>query len=147
LHASYYFVCFLVAGCDNGVTSLGLTADAISFQVNHDTRTVLSTAQGILRGDDFRTYAHQLASAGVFAYPQLIDARKAHLKISPSDVEILFSLMKDLRKTHGPAKTAFVTKNPADFGMMRMYELRIGEHDRGFAVFYDINQGMEWILS
>jgi hypothetical protein len=118
----------------------------MSFRVDQDTRTVYTTAHGVLQVDDFVAHAHELANAGLFAYPQLIDAREAHLKISPSDVDTLVSLNKELRRIHGIARTAFVTKHTAGFGMMRMYEIKIGEHDPGFCAFYDIDQAEQWIL-
>jgi hypothetical protein len=142
---NYFFS--LIADYAKGDIALESTADLINFRVDPHTRTVFTTAHGVLQVGDFVAHEHALVTAGVFAYPQLLDARDAHLKISPSDVHKLVSLMKALRKTHGPAKTAFVTKHPSDFGMMRMYELQIGEHDPGFSAFYDINQAMEWILS
>jgi len=108
---------------------------------------VFTTAQGNLRIDEIVTHAHRLATAGVFSYSQLIDAREARLKFSPIDVKKLVYIMRDLRKTHGTARTAFVTRNPTDFGMMRMYELQIGGDDPGFVAFYDLNKGIEWILS
>jgi hypothetical protein len=126
---------------------LGLTANPVSFQVDHDSRTVYTTAHGVLQVDDFVAHAHDLANAGLFAYSQLIDAGEARLKISPSDVETLVSLNKELRRFHGNARTAFVTKETADFGMMRMYEILIGEDDPGFAVFYDIYHAEQWVLS
>ena len=115
--------------------------------MDHDARTVFTTARGVLIINDFVEHTYKLAEAGVFAYTQLLDAREAHLEISPGDVRKFVYQMKELRKTHGPAKTAFVARHPADFGMMRMYELQIGEDDPGFAVFYDINQAEQWILS
>ena len=115
--------------------------------MDHDTRTVFTIAQGVLQIDDFVAHARELANAGVFAYPQLINAREAHLKVFTSDVHRLVSLNKELRRIHGPARTAFVAKHPADFGMMRMYEFLIGEHDPGFAVFYDIYHAEQWIFS
>jgi hypothetical protein len=124
-----------------------LTTTPIRFHVDHDTRTVLTTARGVLRIKDFVAHTHKIVKAGVFEYSQLINAREAHLDITPSDVLTLVSLMKDLRNTHGPAKTAFVAKHPADFGMMRMYEIKIGEDDSGFAVFYDIYQAEQWIFT
>jgi hypothetical protein len=108
---------------------------------------VFTTARGVLRINDVVEHTRELANAGLFAYSQLIDARETSLKISPSDVETLVSLIKELRRIHGNARTAFVTKHLADFGMMRMYELKIGEHDPGFAVYYDIEQAIEWIRS
>ena len=133
--------------CAKGDAALVLTATPISFKVDRDTRTVYTTAHGVIPVDDFVAHAHELVNAGVFAYPHLIDARRAHLKISAVDVHKLVSLNKELRKSHGPAKTAFVTNRPVDFGMMRMYELLIGEQDPGFAVFYDINHAEQWVLT
>ncbi len=130
-----------------GETGLELTASPISFRVDHDSRTVFTTARGILRIDDLVAHMRNLADAGVFAYPHLINARESKLQISPSDVRTLVSLNRELRSVHGHARTAFVARNPADFGMMRMYELIIGENDPGFAVFYDIDLAEQWILS
>ena len=124
-----------------------LTAPPISFQVDRDTRTVYTTAHGVLPVDDLVALAHELVDAGVFEYPHLIDARRAHLKISAVDVHKLVSLNKELRKSHGPAKTAFVTNRPVDFGMMRMYQLLNGENDPGFAVFYDISHAEQWVFT
>jgi len=126
---------------------LGLTANPISFRTDRNTRTVFTTARGVLRINDFVAHVHELVNAGVFAYPQLINAREARLKISPGDVHRLVSQNKELRQIHGPAKTSFVTRHPADFGMMRMYELLIGEDDTGFAVFYDIYHAEQWVLT
>lgn len=126
---------------------MALAETPVSYYADHNTRTVFTTARGVLQIQDILAHARELAKAGLFAYSQLIDAREACLKISPSDVEPLVSLNKELRRIHGNAKTAFVTKRTADFGMMRMYELKIGDHDSGFAAFYDINQAVQWILS
>jgi hypothetical protein len=147
LNITCRFVCFPIADYSKGDTALVLTANSISFRVDHVARTVFTTTKGNIQIDEIVTHAHELANAGVFAYAQLIDARESQLKISPGDVNKLVFLIKELRKTHGTAKTAFVTRNPADFGMMRMYELQIGDDDPGFSAFYDINQGIEWILS
>jgi hypothetical protein len=118
----------------------------ISYDVDHNTRTVFTKARGVIKIDDFVEHARELANTGLFAYSQLIDAREARLKIAPNDIEILVSQNKELRRVHGNAKTAFVAKHATDFGMMRMYELKIGEHDTGFAVFYEIDHAIEWIL-
>jgi len=52
-----------------------------------------------------------------------------------------------LRKMYGTARTAFVTGYPAAYGMMRMYATLSEESDPGFAVFRDIGEAEEWILS
>jgi len=147
LNITCSFVCFPIVDYSKWDTALEMTATPISFRVDHYARAVFTTAEGDIRIDEIVTHAHELATAGVFSYSQLIDARKARLKFSPEDVKKLVHIMRELRKTHGTGKTAFVTKNPTDFGMMRMYELQIGEDDPGFAAFYDLEQGIEWILS
>ena len=63
-------------------TALEMTATPISFRVDHYARAVFTTAEGDIRIDEIVTHAHELATAGVFSYSQLIDARKARLKFS-----------------------------------------------------------------
>ncbi len=126
---------------------LPLLTIPISYDVDQNTRTVFAKARGVLKISDVLAHARSLANTGLFAYSQLIDAREARFKISPSDIDTLVSLNKMLRRIHGNGRTAIVTKHRADFGMMRMYEIKIGEHDPGFAVYYDIDHAMEWIQS
>lgn len=127
--------------------ALELTELPLNFRVDRNTRTVLTNARGVLEINDLMAHAHALVKEKVFAYSQLIDAREAHLKISASDVRRLVDRIKMLRKIHGTARTAFVTRYPAAFGMMRMYATLSEECDPGFAVFREIGEAEEWILS
>lgn len=119
----------------------------LNFRVDRNTRTVRTKARGVLEVDDFMAHAHALVNEKVFAFSQLIDAREAHLKITTNDVRRLVDRIKALRKIHGTARTAFVTRYPAAFGMMRMYATLSEECDPGFAVFREIGEAEEWILS
>jgi hypothetical protein len=119
----------------------------LNSRVDRNTRTVRTKARGVLEVDDFMAHAHALVKEKVFAYSQLIDAREADLKISAGDVRRLVDRIKTLRKIHGTARTAFVTRYPAAFGMMRMYATLSEEYDPGFAVFREIGDAEEWILS
>lgn len=127
--------------------SLKLNEHPLNFRVDRNSRTVLTNARGALYFDDFMAHAHALVKEKVFAYPQLIDAREAHLEITSNDVRRLVDRIKALRKIHGTARTAFVTRYPAAFGMMRMYAILSEECDPGFAVFREIGEAEEWILS
>ena len=119
----------------------------LTFRVDRNTRAVRTNARGVLGIDDFIEHVHALVKEKVFAYPQLIDAREARLKITSSDVRRLVDRIQGLRKMYGTARTAFVTGYPAAFGMMRMYATLSEESDPGFAVFRDIGEAEEWILS
>ncbi len=123
-----------------------LTELPLNFRVDRKTRTVRTNGRGVIRIDDFMEHVHALVKGKVFAYPQLIDAREAHLKITSHDVRRLVDRIKALRKIHGTARTAFVTRYPAAFGMMRMYATLSEEHDPGFAVFREIGEAEKWIL-
>ena len=119
----------------------------LNFRVDRNTRTVRTNARGVLEVGHLMAHAHALVKEKVFAYSQLIDAREARLKISAVDVRRLVDRIKMLRKIHGTARTAFVTRYPAAFGMMRMYATLSEECDPGFAVFREIGEAEEWILS
>ena len=124
-----------------------LTELPLNFRVDRNTRTVRTNARGVLEIDDYMAHVHALVEEKVFAYSQLIDAREARLKISARDVRRLVDKIKMLRRIHGTARTAFVTRYPASFGMMRMYATLSEESDPGFAVFREIGKAEEWILS
>lgn len=127
--------------------ALEITELPLTFRVERSTRTVRTKARGVLEVGDFMAHAHALVKEKVFAYSQLIDAREAHLRITANDVRRLVERIKALRKIHGTARTAFVTRYPAAFGMMRMYATLSEEVDPGFAVFREISEAEEWILS
>ncbi len=118
-----------------------------SFHVDRRSRTVRTKARGIIRMDAFVEHANTLVKERVFAYPHLIDAREARLKITVGDVRKLVDTIEALRRIHGTARTAFVTGYPADYGMMRMYGTLSEEFDPGFAVFREIREAENWILS
>ena len=117
-----------------------------SFQIDRGARTVKTKGRGVIRIDDFVAHMHALVKEKVFGYPQLIDAREARLKITTGDVRKLVDRVEVLRRIHGTARTAFVTRYPADFGMMRMYGTLSEEYDPGFAVFREIAEAENWIL-
>ena len=127
--------------------ALDLEDISFSFQIDRGTRTVRTKGRGVIRIDDFVAHMHALVKERVFGYPQLIDAREARLKITTGDVRKLVDRVEVLRRIHGTARTAFVTRYPADFGMMRMYGTLSEECDPGFAVFREIAEADNWIRS
>ena len=130
-----------------GTETLEVADILFTFQVDRRSRTVRSKARGVIRIDALVEHVHTLAKEKVFAYPHLIDAREARLRITAGDVRKLVDRIETLRKIHGTARTAFVTRYPADFGMMRMYGTLSEECDPGFAVFREIGEAENWILS
>ena len=125
--------------------TLELADIPLSFRIDRGTRTVRTKGRGVIRLDDFVAHMHALVKGKVFAYPQLIDAREARLKITTGDVRKLVDQVEVLRRIHGTARTAFVTRYSADFGMMRMYGILSEECDPGFAVFREIGEAENWI--
>lgn len=127
--------------------ALELADIPLSFRIDRGRRTVRTRGRGEIRIDDFIAHMHALVKEKVFAYPQLIDAREARLKISTGDVRKLVDRVEVLRRIHGTARTAFVTRYPVDFGMMRMYGTLSEACDPGFGVFREIGEAENWILS
>lgn len=134
------------AGSEHGgIVALAVAELPLTFRVDRNTRTVRTSARGVVHLAALIAHARALVKERVFAYPQLVDARQARLKITADDVRRLADNIMLLRRIHGTARTAFVTRYPADFGMMRMYATLSEEGDPGFAVFREIDEAEEWI--
>ena len=84
----------------------------VTFIVNQEMRTVQTTALGALNADDFITHLRALVSAGVIAYPQMIDAREANVELTSEDVRMFVALLKRLREVYGATRTGSQQRMP-----------------------------------
>jgi hypothetical protein len=129
---------------------LALAADrlmpaSISYTVDHQSRTVLSKARGLVAPSDHEAHIRGLVAAGVFAYRRLEDYRGAWVEVSPPETRRMVATVNELRREHRYPRTAYVTRDDVLYGMLRMYEAMSAEHDHGFAVFLDRGEAEAWI--
>ena len=78
---------------------------------------------------------------GLAEFDTLIDLRATTVALSTSDVIML----ANLAKRQPPSQRAVVTTNDADFGVMRMLEMRAEPGPRGYGVFRSIEEACLWL--
>jgi hypothetical protein len=82
---------------------------AISYTADHETRTVRVTARGVVAANDHEAHLRELAAAGLFGYRRLEDYREAFVEGTREEMQRMLGVVQELRRTHRPARTAFVT--------------------------------------
>jgi hypothetical protein len=117
----------------------------ISYTVDHETRTVRVTARGVVGASDHEAHVRGLAAAGLFGYQRLEDYREAFVEGTRDEMRRMLGVVQELRRTHRPARTAFVTMNDMFYGMLRMYEALHAEDGHQFRVFLDRLEAEAWI--
>lgn len=78
---------------------------------------------------------------GLAEFDTLIDLRATTVALTTSDVVMLARLAK----SQPPSQRAVVTTNDADFGIMRMLEMRAEPGPRGYGVFRTIEEACVWL--
>jgi hypothetical protein len=122
-----------------------LMPPTIRYTVDHETRTVRVTARGVVAASDHEAHVRGLAAAGLFGYQRLEDYREAFVAGSRDELQRMLAVVQELRRTHRPARTAFVTTNDMFYGMLRMYEVLQVEDGHQFRVFLDRTEAEAWI--
>jgi hypothetical protein len=122
-----------------------MPAAIIYYTVDHETRTVRVTARGVVAASDHEAHLRGLAAAGLFGYRRLEDYREAFVEGTREEMQRMLGVVQELRRTHRPARTAFVTMNDMFYGMLRMYEALHAERGHQFRVFLDCAEAEAWI--
>ena len=100
---------------------------------------------GALNLDDIRDLSDAIAAAGVYAVPRLVDMRDATLHLSAAQVQSYVHVLAEYRAAHGAVRIAIVVRDPATFGILRMYQILSSEQNPGFGVFYGLSEAMDWL--
>jgi hypothetical protein len=118
---------------------------AIVFRLDAQRHLVRTTYTGAITLTELVGYARALAAQGLVAVPQLIDARRAVLTVSPAETRELSDLMASLRAGRGPAQVAFVAGDADSYYIAESYaELGAGENP-GYRIFDDVGAAELWI--
>lgn len=80
-------------------------------------------------------------SRGLAEFDTLVDLRATTVALSATEVVML----ANVARAQPPSQRAVVTPHDADFGVMRMLELRAEPGPRGYAVFRTIDEACVWL--
>ena len=80
----------------------------------------------------------------MLAYPELVDARKADLELSPADVRQIVSILQTLSRESPLGKTAVVVSTDLAYGMMRMLSILVEDYC-SVSPFRNLDEANNWL--
>jgi hypothetical protein len=115
-----------------------------SYQIEKSLGLVLSTAQGVLTGQDILTHRQRLRDDPNFdpSYNQLVDLRDV-IEIDISVAEMSGIAGRSIYSER--SRRAIVAGKDANFGMARMYELYGEANPDHLMVFRDMAEARRWL--
>ena len=117
---------------------------SVSYRIDKSLRLVLTTAQGVLTGQDIRTHRQSLRGDQNFdpSYNQIIDLRDV-VEFAVAATEMPGIAAGSI--FNEKSRRAIVAEKDVNFGMARMYE-KYGEADPSqVMVFRDMAEARRWL--
>jgi hypothetical protein len=119
---------------------------SITFRVDHDRRRILASGEGRLTYEEVTEYSAAVRPLRMVGYDVLFDAAAVVATLTPEQIRTL-AVRAQLEPTP-PAPwgvTAIVAKEPAVFGLSRMYAILAESAGQQVGVFYDLAEAEEWL--
>lgn len=117
----------------------------IILQFDEVSDCVCSTAHGIVGVEEIEAHLRARAATGVYAKPEVFDARDVTLDLSREDLQSVAAIMRELSASTPPGATAVVTNSAFIESLARAYALMTVKENPAFAVFNTIPEAKEWI--
>lgn len=108
-----------------------------TFSVDHERKTILTTASGILSLEEALDHLKAKAAAGAVTYAELFDARDVSLDFSVQDLMRIAAGVREVLGTAKPGPVAVVTNNNFIYGLARTYQVMTAQDNPRFEVFRD----------
>jgi len=93
----------------------------ISYEVDGERHRLVTVWTGSVTLEEVLRHIENRATENTLSFPQLIDARKARVAFSTTDVDRIVSAMKIHAQQRPLPPTAIVAGCEMDFGMFRMF--------------------------
>jgi hypothetical protein len=118
----------------------------ITFRVDHDRRRIFASGEGQLTYQEVTDYAAAVRPVRMIGYDMLFDATAVVLTLSPEQIRTLTARAQLEPMPPAPrGATAIVAKQPAVFGLSRMYATLAESAGLQVGVFYDLAEAEEWL--
>lgn len=119
---------------------------SISYLLDARLKLIRSTFVGVITLVDLVAYVRSLAAEDLLQHPQLIDARKATLRLTEWEIREIADLMTSLRTMFGRAPVGFVAGNAASRRIVQRYR-EMGAGSTRFEVFEDMAAAEVWLAA
>jgi hypothetical protein len=119
----------------------------IEFTVDHERRTIFTTAGGVLTCSLLNEYLRGKVKQGIIDYAELFDARDVTLDFTLSDLKQIRDDVRDARGSRTPGRIAAITNSHFVYTFGLAYAALIKGSEARFRLFQDIHEAKDWLLS
>ena len=116
----------------------------LGYSVDLKQRLVTAVAEGMVSAADVREHLSSEQRDSALTFRELIDARHAWIKLSPSEVRDIVELLRSFSLQHYLGPTAVFVSSPVAFGVIRMLEALV-EDVCVVRPFHDFAQAESWV--
>ena len=116
----------------------------VSYRVDRERGVLLASAEGPIHLPEARAHLLEKQKEKLLSYPELVDARKAHLELSPADVRQIVSILQTLSRESPLGKTAVVVSTDLAYGMMRMLSILVEDYC-SVSPFRNLDEANNWL--
>jgi hypothetical protein len=119
----------------------------IELTVDHERRTIFTTASGVLTRNLLSEYLRGKVQQGIIDYAELFDARNVTLDFMLSDLRQINDDVSEALGSRKPRKIAAVTNSRFVYSFGLAYAALVKSSDVRFRLFEDIQEAKNWLLS
>ncbi|MDJ0869099.1 MAG: hypothetical protein QNK03_23525 [Myxococcota bacterium] len=119
----------------------------LRFRIDLDADLVLTTAEGIVSGEDLTDHARKLADTPNRPLRELVDfSDRDEVTVPTETVRQMASLLSERDQNTPGSRVALVAKTDAIFGMMRLFEAHREHPHVTLRVFRDREEALRWLF-
>lgn len=96
-----------------------------SHTVDAQRNEVTTTAEGTVTIAEVRAHLNREKSDFALPYRELIDARRAIVRLSSSELQEIVGVLRSLARSHRLGRTAVVVSTDVAYGIMRMFQILV----------------------
>lgn len=123
----------------------------LTYEIDHDRRTVFARATGVLTPQEFFSYEEELLTMpGIMGFHECVDMSGATeiVGATAANIQALASLAVRSDDPARPSRLAIIARDDLHFGLARMYESYrslLPGHSRQVGIFRTRDEALRWL--
>jgi hypothetical protein len=119
----------------------------VTFSIDHETKTIISTASGLLSCDELLGHLAAKKTKNVLSYAEVFDVRGVTLDLSISDLHKLAAEVRVAMGIEKPGRIGVVTNSSFIRGLAHTYAALTVSENPKFGVFHDFDEARGWTFA
>lgn len=117
----------------------------IAFRSEHGTKTILTTATGIVSCADILDHIQAKVVADLVTYAELFDARDVTLDVSIAELHLIAESAREATGQQKPGRIGLVTNSSFIYGLAKLYASLTERDNPQFKIFQEMDTARAWI--